>query len=149
MRRRANERVYGDARLRPPCRRDAEVLGLLWIPHLSAGCRLPLNPPVYVPSQVYTQLDNGTGGFLVPTNMTVWQAGNLLANNLRAVANYPANNFRNLSDLTTDSSWRFLIDNAPSNFATAFVNVQTAQRDNGIALLSRASFIQVCVAQRS
>lgn len=61
-----------------------------------------------------------------------------------AVANYPVDGFRNLSvDLNVDRAFRFVIDNAPSNFATAYVDVQTAQRNNGIALISRASSVQV------
>lgn len=43
---------------------------------------------------------------------------------IRAIALYPEEADRNMSALSTDTAWRFLVDNAGKNFNDAYVSVQ-------------------------
>lgn len=60
-----------------------------------------------------------------------------------AIASYYDNGARDLSQLRNDAAFRFVSDNGASTFADAFLNVQGAQKDEAVALLSRAAYLQM------
>lgn len=61
------------------------------------------------------------------------------------MSNFEFDGRTNLTDLSSNGAWRFIIDNAGTNFANAFLNVQIAERDEGVAHLESSAYIQTCL----
>ena len=91
---------------------------------------------------------NGSGGTVAVANVSTWDAGLALVQNIRSVSNQVlvgAGNATALLALPSDAAWRFVIDNIGPAIVPTFLNVVVVEMKNGEDHLVTTASAQLAV----